>query len=87
MKRKDFIGKLSYYERLNRSCYGNPRYYGVFRNESGEKLAGKTALNASCAYGFLNDQNAPRKVTYHITRNGNIIFDYITVLVEKGPEK
>lgn len=80
MKRKEFIGKLSYYERLNCSCYGNPRFFGVFTNESGETIAGKTAFNASCAYGFLNYRNAPRKVTYHITRNGNIIFDYITVL-------
>ena len=83
MKRKEFTGKLSYYESLNRSCYGNPRYYGVFTNERGETLVGKTAANAACAYGFLNYQNAPRKVTYHITRNGNIIFDYITVLAEK----
>lgn len=36
MKRKEFIGKLSYCERLNCSCYGNPRYYGVFTNERGE---------------------------------------------------
>lgn len=82
MKRKEFTGKLSYYERLNCSCYGNPRYYGVFTNESGEMLVGKTATNAACAYVFLNYRNAPRKVTYHITRNGNIIFDFITILKE-----
>lgn len=87
MKRKEFIGKLTYYERLNCSIYGNPRYFGVFTSESGEMLAGKTASNAACAYGFLNYQNAPRKVTYHITRNGNIIFDYITVLEERGAQK
>jgi hypothetical protein len=84
MKRKEFTGKLSYYERLECSCYGNPRYYGVFTNESGETLAGKTATDAACAYGFLNHQNAPRKVTYHITRNGNIIFDFITVLAKRS---
>lgn len=87
MKRKEFTGKLSDYERLNCSCYGNPRYYGVFTNERGETLVGKTATNAACAYGFLNYQNAPRKVTYHITQNGNIIFDYITVLVKKESAK
>lgn len=87
MKRKEFIGKLSYYERLNCSGYGNPCYYGVFTNESGETFAGKTAANAACAYGFLNYQNAPRKVTYHITRNGNIIFDSIIVLEERGTQK
>lgn len=87
MKRKEFIGKLSYYEKLNCSCYGNPRYYGIFTNERGETLVGKTATNAACAYVFLNYQNAPRKVTYHITRNGNIIFDFITVLKEEEIEK
>lgn len=87
MKRKEFTGKLSYYERLNCSCYGNPLYYGVFTNERGEMLAGKTATDAACAYGFLNYQNAPRKVTYHTTRNGNIIFDYITVLAGKENAK
>lgn len=80
MKRKEFIGKLTYYERLNCSCYGNPRFYGEFTSESGEMLTGKTAVNAACAYGFLNCQNEPRKITYHTTRNGNIIFDYITIL-------
>lgn len=83
MKRKEFIGKLTYYERLNASVYGNPRYYGVFTNESGETLAGKTATNAACAYSFLNYRNDPRKVMYHITRNGNIIFDFITILEEE----
>lgn len=83
MKRNEFTGKLTYCERLRCSCYGNPRYYGVFTNESGEMLAGKTAENAACAYSFLNYRNAPRKVTYHITRNGNIIFDFITILEEE----
>lgn len=83
MKRNEFTGKLAYYERLRGSCYGNPRFYGVFTNESGEMLVGKTATNAACAYSFLNYRNAQRKVTYHITRNGNIIFDFITILAEK----
>lgn len=80
MKRKEFIGKLTYYERLNSSYYGNPRFYGEYTSESGEMLVGKTAVNAACAYSFLNYPDEPRKITYHITRNGNIIFDYITVL-------
>lgn len=87
MKMKEFTGKLSYYESLNCSSYGNPRYYGVFTSENGETLSGKTATNAACAYGFLNYPNAVRKVTYHITRNGNIIFDYIKVMEEKGIAK
>ena len=59
MKRKEFTGKLSYYERLNCSCYGNPRYYGVFTNERGETLVGKTATNAACAYGFFELSKRP----------------------------
>lgn len=80
MKRKEFIGKLSDYESLNCSRYGNPRYYAVFTGANGETLSGKTATDAAFAYGFLNNKNARRKVTYHITRNGSIIFDYIKVL-------
>ena len=53
------------------------------QTKAGETLVGKTATNAACAYSFLNYRNAPRKVTYHITRNGNIIFDFITILAEK----
>ena len=34
MKRKEFIGKLTYYDRLRCSCYGNPRFYGEFTSES-----------------------------------------------------
>lgn len=58
---------------------GTPVFMGNLQI-SGEMLVGKTAVNAACAYGFLNYQNEPRKIIYHITRNGNIIFDYITVL-------
>ena len=80
MKRQEFVGTLTYYKHCNCSVYGNPRYYGEFTNEKGEILAGKTASDAACAYGFLNYQDRPRRITYHITRTGNVIFDYITVL-------
>lgn len=59
---------------------GTPVFMGNLQAKAGEMLIGKTAVNAACAYGFLNYQNEPRKIIYHITRNGNIIFDYITVL-------
>lgn len=70
MKRKEFTGKLSYYERLNNSCYGNPRYYGVFTNERGEMLVGKTAFNASCAYVFfeLSERLAESNVSHYPKR-------------------
>lgn len=83
MKKYEFIGTLTYYKSLNCSYYGNPAYYGEFENAAGETLKGRTASNASCAYGFLNYREKPRKITYHITKTGNVIFDYITVLEDK----
>jgi len=81
MSRKHyFIGKLDYYARLSASSYGNPRYFAHFTNERGEELEGKTASNAACAYGFLNDITQLRSITYHYTRKGNVIIDYVQVL-------
>ena len=80
MRKLTFKGKLTYYERLNSSVNGNPAYYGVFENEHGEVLRGRTASDADCAYGFLNREDHQREITYHITRSGNVIFDYIKIL-------
>lgn len=79
MKKFTFTGKLAQYERRNNSIYGNPKYYGVFENENGETLSGTTASDASCAYSFLNNKEANRTVTYHITRTDNTIIDYIEI--------
>lgn len=80
MKKKTFTGILIDYEALNCSYYGNPKYYGVFENEQGEILKARTATDAACAYGFKNDITAPREITYHTTRTGNNIIDYIKIL-------
>ena len=80
MKKLTFTGTLTYYKRLNCSIYGNPAFYGEFENKHGEVLRGRTASNAACSYGFLNYEDRPREITYHVTRTGNIIFDYIKVL-------
>ena len=77
MKKKTFTGKLIRYERKNNSYYGNPKYYGVFENENGEILEATTATDANCAYGFLNYPEQNRTLTYHTTRTGNNIIDYI----------
>lgn len=79
MKRKIFVGKLVDYERRNSSQYGNPKFYGVFKNAEGERLEGTTATNASCAYEFLNKMEEVREVEYHTTRTGNNIIDYIRI--------
>ena len=82
MKKYTFIGKLIDYKRINNSFYGNPAYYGYFESETGEKLSGKTKTDASCGYSFLNKKDSPRELTYHVTRTGNVIIDYIKVLEE-----
>lgn len=79
MKKLTFTGKLIDYERRNSSQYGNPKFYGVFKNEKGELLEATTATDASCAYGFLNNIENERTVTYHVTRTGNHIIDYINI--------
>ena len=80
MKKKVFIGRLTDYERRNSSYYGNPKYYGEFESENGETFRGITKTDAACAYGFLNEREAVRKVTYHTTKTGNTIIDYIEIL-------
>ena len=77
--KKTFTGKMIHNERRNNSYYGNPKYFGVFQNESGETFAGTTATNASCAYGFMNYPNQTRTITYHTTKNGNNIIDSIKI--------
>ena len=79
MRKLTFIGKLIDYERRNCSQYGNPKFYGVFQNKEGKTLKGITATDASCAYGFLNNIENERTVTYHVTRTGNCIIDYIDI--------
>ena len=80
MEKMTFTGRLINYERRNSSCNGNPKYYGYFENENGESLSATTASDAACAYGFLNDMDKERIVTYHITKTGNTIIDYIKIV-------
>ena len=78
MKTLTFKGTLINHERKNNSVNGNPKFYGVFENENGETLSGTTATDASCGYSFLNNRTIEKTISYHITKTGNIIFDYIT---------
>ena len=80
MKKYEFIGKLTRYEHKNCSVYGNPRYYGVFEDADGNWIEATTASDAACAYGFLNYPDSMRKITYHITKKGNNIIDYIEII-------
>ena len=77
MKKETFKGILTDYERRNSSFYGNPKYYLVFESKDGEILSGCTASDASCGYSCLNHKDKEKTVTYHETRTGNTIIDYI----------
>lgn len=73
--------KLTNYETLNNSYYGNPRYRVVFANDN-ESILGKTATNASCGYIVTNFRNGElANVEYHETAKGNIIIDSISKAV------
>lgn len=79
-KRYEFSGYLTKYVRRNNSVYGNPCYWGEFTDEEGNRLCGKTASNAACAYSFLNKKENPRKIKYHLTKKGNAIIDFIEIM-------
>ena len=77
MKKQTFKGTMTSYERRNSSYYGNPKFWGVFEDNNGNLLEGTTATDASCGYSFLNNREEEKVITYHETKTGNIIFDYI----------
>jgi len=59
------------------SYYGNPSYWVTFTKSDGETLTGYTANNAACGYGCTNFNGKKCEITYHYTRIGNIIIDYM----------
>jgi len=61
------------------SYYGNPKYRVSFEDNEGNYYRGETANNAACAYG-INDSKYTRNatITFHYTRNNNLIIDYIS---------
>ena len=70
--------KLMSYEKGNNSVYGNPSYHASFSNGS-EEITGKTASDASCGYSLTNFRDGRAcNVTYHVTKGGNTIIDWIT---------
>ena len=70
--------KLMSYERRNNSVNGNPSYHASFSNGS-EEITGKTASDASCGGALTNFSDGRAcNVTYHVTKGGNTIIDWIT---------
>ena len=77
MIKSQFTGQLISYERRNNSVNGNPKYYGIFEAENGDILRGTTGTDCACGYSFLNNPASKKVITYHETKTGNIIIDYI----------
>jgi hypothetical protein len=64
--------------RGNLSMYGNPSYILTVENEQGEILTGKTASNSALGYeACYSWENTTKKLQYHYTKSGNLIFDYL----------
>lgn len=75
-------GRLDRIIRKGVSYYGNPHYWIVVVTTEGEVIYGKTCVNGAIGYGLTNGgvgENAIIKEwTYHETRTGNIIFDFVS---------
>ena len=82
MKKINIIGRIVSTRYKSTSFYGNPKYFVHFEvKETKEIIWAETANNAACAYGINNsDFKKWCNITYHITRNGNYIVDYISKL-------
>lgn len=77
MKHYTTPAKVAYITRKSYSYYGNPHYYVTMETPDGETITGKTAINGSIGYGLTNYRDKYGLLRYHITRNGNTIFDAI----------
>ena len=76
-KKQNCTGSILRIERLNNSIYGNPRFIVVFHDCTKDSvILGKTAANAMFNYS-LPSFGIECICTWHKTKTGNIIFDYI----------
>ena len=72
------IGKIKGTSYRNTSVYGNPSYYVLFEDETGELIKGYTAPNAQCGYSCTNSEFREfAYLEYHITKSGKVIIDDI----------
>ena len=72
------VGKIKGTAYRNTSVYGNPSYYILFEDETGETIKGYTAANAACAYGCTNSEFREFAcIVYHITKSGKVVIDNI----------
>lgn len=74
---KEFIakGKILKVQRLKNSYVGNPAYRLTFQTDD-DILIGRTATNAilgyECSWTWEGEE---KTLAYHVTKNGNVIFD------------
>lgn len=80
MKRYTTNAKVLGTSYKNTSYYGNPSYYVSFVTDEGEILTGYTASNAACGYSCTNYNGKKCRISYHTTRKGTLIIDYINDL-------
>ena len=80
MKKIKVMAKLVNAIRLNNSYYGNPRYFAVYELSNGF-LKGKTSSDGKIGYTIFNNRDSEKILTYHVTRTGNIIFDYVEEVI------
>lgn len=63
------------------SYYGNPHHYITIEDENGDIYEARTITDGACGYGIKNKglgKNAGVwDVTYHITRNENMMIDFL----------
>ena len=77
-KRIKTIGKIKGTKYRNTSYYGNPSYYVLFENETGELIKGYTAPNAQCGYSCTNSEFRQfAYIEFHTTKSGKIVIDDI----------
>ena len=77
MKKYTVIAKVISTAYKCTSYYGNPSYWVTFQEADGAIIEGYTATNAACGYGCTNYEGKTAEITYHITRGGSVIIDYI----------
>ena len=77
MKNSIIIAKVLSTSYKSTSFVGNPSYWVRFETKEGEILKGYTATNASCGYGCGNFIHRNCELSYHTTKKGNIIIDFM----------
>lgn len=77
MKKQEKIFKIENIERRKLSIYGNPAYSVYMRDCENNLYIAKTASNAAAGYEVSNYLYKNALITYHYTRAGNMIIDYV----------